>query len=290
MAYEILNNAQVTPHRLHALARLVARMPGIDRETALDLVAPRELDEAQSSAKSVFLAAQHCRIIAPEADRSDAFKLVVDAEDVATIDGFRAHMRGVVLGVTEDTKNNFLFNQYAAWYAAQDERVLSMGRDDFHVQFNTQMHADSQDRVFNSTKRNGWETWAAFLGLGWPLNLAGRSSVFVPDARQRVAAVLPSFLPSNEREFLFSEFVGQLAHACPEIDGGILFERAWDASRSTPRGNRLSLMLSNALRGLHETRQIELVRASDARDMWELFPASGFEIQLFSHIRLGNVQ
>jgi hypothetical protein len=54
----------------------------------------------------------------------------------------------------------------------------------------------------------------------------------------------------------------------------VLFERCWEASRrGEVRGNRLSLMLSTALRVLHASGEIELSYRSDSAATWTLFPA-----------------
>jgi hypothetical protein len=71
-----------------------------------------------------------------------------------------------------------------------------------------------------------------------------------------------------------SDFVASLGGLCPELDAGILFGRCWEASRgSDDRGNRLSLMVSTALRVLHASKEITLVERKDAPIAFHLFPA-----------------
>jgi hypothetical protein len=52
------------------------------------------------------------------------------------------------------------------------------------------------------------------------------------------------------------------------------------------RGNRLSLMLSTALRVLHEQGHIVLEKRADATETWTLFPAQTYHNQI-THIRRG---
>lgn len=85
---------------------------------------------------------------------------------------------------------------------------------------------------------------------------------------------------------LFGTFMDQLAEHCPELDGGVLFNRCWQASRGAEqRGNRLSLMLSNGLRVLHEAGAVQLDLVADAAIKWRLYPAVGHPVAQVSHIR-----
>jgi hypothetical protein len=73
---------------------------------------------------------------------------------------------------------------------------------------------------------------------------------------------------------------------CPELDSGSLFEQCWQASRGAEqRGNRLSLMLSNALRQLHDSGILELVDQADAINKWSLYKATGHPIQQVTHLK-----
>lgn len=294
MAYEILNNAQVTPRRLHALLRLAAREARATRQDLLDLLQPGALlsdgsEAKQSASKAVFNAAVSCGLIAPPAGNSEPVRLLVGREEIESPESFRACMQRTLLGVRDESRPNYLLNLYAAWYAAQNERVLRFTPQDFETNFNQELHADAEERVFNKTKLSGWEQWAAFVGWGWFLKTSPARSVLVPDAHRRVAGALPTVFAADGRgkALEFGVFARRLGEHCPELDGGLLFERCWRGSRGAePRGNRLSLMLSTALRVLHDTGHIELERRADATDIWQLFPAEGHGLKQATHIRL----
>jgi len=184
---------------------------------------------------------------------------------------------------------NYLLNEYVAWYAAQDTDVFRFESDDFETRFWDDLYKSQGQRPFNATKLNGWRTWAAYLGWGWLLPRGNKSDLLIPDAFTRLRPVIQPILGQNSSELRFADFAAGIADRCPELDGGTLFERSWDASRGgESRGNRVSLMLSTALRGLHDSRQIELVRRADMTDTWQLFRAEGHAVNEVTHVRPGR--
>lgn len=286
MAFEILNSATVTPPRLHALVRLAGRLREPARADLFDLVQPTfalpKLDN-QVAAKDVFTAARSCGLLSE--DEHKAVTLLVDPASVERLEDFRRHMQGVLLGVTDEGADNYLLNLYSAWYAVQDDRVFRFALKDFEVHFNSEISPEAETRQFNTTKLNGWRNWAAFLGAGWPINLGARR-LLAPDTHDRLEPLLGHLLPEGEQPVVLGAFMDLLAERCPELDGGLLFERCWQASRgSERRGNRLSLALSNGLRVLHDTGAVELLLRADAATRWQLFPAVGHPVQHVSHIR-----
>ncbi|MBX0330992.1 hypothetical protein K2Z83_25385 [Oscillochloris sp. ZM17-4] len=283
MAFEILNNSLVTPPRLHAMVRLTSRLKAPDREKLYDLLQPSfalPKLENQEAAKGVFTAARSCGLLAEDAQKVVA--LQVEPKSVERLADFRQHMQGVLLGITDDSADNYLLNIYSAWYAVQNDRVFQFERKDFETRFNSEIFPDAEGRQFNTTKLNGWRDWAVFLGLGWNLRFGGRDLV-VPDAHDRLEPLLDQLLPEGERPAPFGAFMDLLADRCPELDGGVLFDRCWQASRGAePRGGQLSLMLSSSLRVLHEAGAIELSLVADAATKWQLYPGQPF-VQV-SHI------
>lgn len=287
MAYELLNVAQVTPSRLHAMLRLVSRLESPTRKDVIDLLQPSVLVSDQSAANNIYLAAVNCDIINETPDKT--FVLHEEAAQLESMEDFQLYMQKRVLGVTELDQPNYLFNLYSAWYIVQNERVFQFVDKDFETRFNEQLFYDAELRTFNRQKFVGWLRWAAFLGLGWPIKpgLSGRrSEILVPCASNRLRVVLAQLLPDGQ-VIKFSLFAERLAELCPELDGGSLFTSCWDASRGNEqRGNNLSLTLSTGLRQLADSGEIELIRQADATDIWQFYPAEGQVLKQVTHIRL----
>ncbi len=278
MAYELLNSAQVTPPRLHAMVKLVSRLQSPTRQDVIDLLQPSVLVSDQSAAKNIYIAAVNCNIINEAPDKT--LVLNGEAAQLESMQGFHLYMQKRVLGVLEPYQPNYLFNLYSAWYIVQNERVFQFVDKDYETRFNEELFQDAESRTFNMTKFNGWRK----------PRLSGRSEILVPCASLRLKGILTQLLSKDEQVIKFSLFAQHLAELCPELDGGSLFTYCWEASRSSElRGNNLSLALSTGLRQLHDSGEIELIRQADATDIWQLYPAEGQLIKQVTHIRLrGN--
>lgn len=288
MAYELLNVAQVTPSRLHALIKLISRLQAPTRKEILELLQPPMLVADQSAAKNVYNAAINCGIIQDSSE--NILLLNEEAAHLESMQDFQQFMQRRVLGITEQYLPNYLFNLYSAWYIVQNERVLQFVEKDYEIRFNDELFQDVETRIFNMTKFNGWRTWATFLGLGWSLKagLTGRE-ILVPCVSNRLRSVLTRLLPTDGQIITCSQFVEMLGKHCPELDGGKLFVYCWEASRSgEQQGHNLSFALSTGLRQLHDSREIELIRQADATDTWQLFAADGLpqHLKQVTHIRL----
>lgn len=282
MAFEILNSAAITPHRLHALVRLVSRLKEPKREDVLNMLQPASLISNQDTSKTVYNAARLYNLID---DSEGVVRLVVDRDQIESVRGFQRFMQRILTGITDEQENDHLLNIYTAWYAVQNEQVLTLERKNFESQFNEQVYPGVEERQFNTTKFNGWRTWAAFLGWGRRMKIS-TFEILLPDASVRIEPLLDDLLPDEAQLVPFDDVAQRLAEACPELDGGTLFEYCWQASRGDEqRGKRLSLMLSTALRILHDHKQIELVRQPDAMQRWQFYPAMGHPVREVSHIR-----
>lgn len=292
---EIINNNQITPHRLHALVRLVPRLRNPNKESLLDLLQPPDLIGNQDAGKAVYKAAIRYRLIVEEEYGNGRIALHEDIgnpKNIESIEGFRSFMQKRLTGIDNDQEDNYLLNFVTAWYAVQNERIFRYKKkNDISQHFNADMDPRSQadrleeGRMFNPTKLNGWLTWASFLGWGWPMTI-GKLELLIPDAHNRIQPVLPLLFP-NQEEVPIAQFADNLAKVCPELDGGSLFDKCWQVSRGAEtRGNQISLMLSTGLRSLHNSGKIKLIHHADAVDVWQLYPAQGHPLHQITHIQL----
>ncbi len=288
---EIINNNQVTPHRLHALVRLVPRLRTPNRNDLLEMLQPPDLVNSQEASGAVYRAAINFRVIMEDENgRVSLHPDIGKRKNIESSDSFRAFMQKRLTGIADENADNYLLNFVTAWYAVQNERIFQYRKKgEISQNFNRDMDSRGEEdlleegRLFNPTKLNGWLTWASFLGWGWIM--AAGKEMLMPDAHKRLIPVLPLLL-LDSKETPFSHFAEQLAEICPELDGGSLFEKCWQASRSAePRGNQLSLMLSTSLRSLHDNGKIRLIHYADSIDEWQLYPAQAHPVQRVTHIQ-----
>lgn len=287
MGYEMINDKlSITPHRMYAMLRLVGKFGSVPRETALNLLQPSTITNNQETSKIIYRVANNFHLLREDEGKERFVTLNAALKDIASLESFRLKMQQILLGVTDEYADNYILNQFTAWYAVQDAKVLDSRKADLEAQFHESLYPSAESRVISDQPGiTAWMTWVDFLGLGWTLKLYRRDEArLIPDATERLMPLLPQLLP-NVNTIPFNEFMDNLAMYCPELDGGILFNKCWDASRgNTVRGNRLSLMLSTALRVLHSQGRLELRHVADATDVWTLFPAQSY-INRVTHIR-----
>lgn len=288
---EVFRVALTTPLRLQAVLKLLALLGDKPREEIQTLLQPGVLSNNQNTSREVINLLKNLGMVI-ETEPEGQLSLAEDVpRDIAKLESYRCYMQSNLLGITDpNAPNNYVLNQFAAWFAVQDDRIAQTKLVDLTARFNEQLYpaetggaANGQTRTMNETKFNGWRNWAAFLG--WGLTHDAFQSGFVPDANLRVGGLLETLLPVVDELVPMRAFMDTLAKHCPELDGGNLFEDVWVLSRPTEeRGNRLSLMLSTGLRVLARCGKVELIDMADAGDLWQLFPVQG-GINRISHIK-----
>lgn len=280
---EVIDKNHVLPHRMFAMINTVNSHPNIPRAELLRLLQPAALNESLETSGNIFVKCQLCGLIVETQDKSRAASLIVDPAVAEGLEAFRTYMQSVVLGATDQDADHFVLNQFTAWFITQDAMILQSSKRQLEAKFHEDMYPGVPNRVISDEPGIGaWQSWAQFLGYGWQSEF----SVFIPDCTIRIQPLLPKLLP-EENPIPFGVFMDRLAVSCPELDGGVLFERCWGASRPNERrGNRLSLMLSTALRVLNQQGRIVLENRADATENWMLFPAQSY-LSRVTHVRIG---
>lgn len=272
--FEVINRGQITPHRLHALMRLVPRRRQSSREEVLTLLQPSSLSKNTDAAAAVFAGAVRLGLISHDSSKD----IVTLSDDISrnaieTREGFRSLMQARLCGICDPDEDNYLLNEMVAWYAVQTPDVYSLRKQELTYRFNQELYPQEVDdeseygRAMNDTKLNAWNTWTAYLGWGF---MAGNT--LWPVAHERLQ---PKLVQLDKQKLHMSDFMSFIAETCPEMDGGQLFERCWISSRpGQARGQQLSFMLSTTLGTLHGLGYIRLIRSTDAINRWQIYPST----------------
>ncbi|MGE0490472.1 MAG: hypothetical protein AB7S38_14795 [Vulcanimicrobiota bacterium] len=131
------------------------------------------------------------------------------------------------------------------------------------------LRPDQDARVFNDSKYASWSNWLHFTGLACDL---GKSFGFYPFVYERLKRELARVSHDlGLRKQLDLEIVLQeVARAMPYLDGGRIFADLSSALRWQQPPRKLTLVLSTALRELHDLEEIELVSKGDMADAFAL--------------------
>jgi hypothetical protein len=288
MGFELISRAYMTPHRLYSMIHLVEVLGESPRRMILDLLQPESLtekSESQEMSERLYRAAIQLGLLEELPNKDKTVRRSPMTKGIEDFETFRLLMQSLALCVVDEPEDHYLLNLVAAWYAVQDEAVLDYSKGKMEKRFNEQLYGSAESIVLSDHPGlTAWFEWAQFLGWGWLMKFSREEGRLAPDATLRVRPLLPKLLPHTE-PISMGEFMSRLRELCPELDGGLLFKRCWEASRgSEVQGNRLSLMLSTALRVLHISSEIELIERKDASESWRLF-ASQSHVNQVTHIR-----
>lgn len=270
----LLSSTQGTPERVWSALRIVEAEGGrIKRQDLWTWLnppfrvggQPRPLT-GEADRQTVNAAASLELLIGDGADYS------LGAPGSLTYQGYADVVHDRLCGLTPEHADYILLEAFA-WsaLAADDWGTLWTGASDFADRVEAAL-GDPQAgdaRRFNSTKQTPWRRWMCFLGLG--VDLPGRQG-FHAHVTQRVDLELRRAELPLDVALPIHEVLDVLGRRMPYLDRGVL--RAEVAARSGKNDDRdrLSLLLSTALRELHDEGRLELDRRGDAAGYVDLAP------------------
>jgi hypothetical protein len=179
----------------------------------------------------------------------------------------------VLCGLEPDHKDAVILETYA-WLAARSDQAGSMA---WMHEMNADAFADAAveglvgvdddgDVKMNKSKVVAWRRWLVFLGLATPLPspLLPQPSVATRLRRELVrAGTVGKILESQE-------FLALVAERLPYLDRGRLYLQACERLGRSPSAQRLSPMLSIALRDLEDDGSLKMAQLGDASGIIQL--------------------
>ncbi|GAB3647302.1 protein DpdG [Ramlibacter alkalitolerans] len=115
----------------------------------------------------------------------------------------------------------------------------------------------------NLEKHRALMRWYPYVGMGW----VDPSGAFNADPTERLRRALP-VIWEDERKLDAQEFMDRMGRACPELDGGALFNEVTEALFSAS-ARQCTQALATALRRLHDEGVLRLHCPSDSKG-WSL--------------------
>jgi hypothetical protein len=263
----------VTPVRLEILIGLLREVTrGLSRKDVHRLLQPEALNPDTSSgspAATTVRAALELELAEEQGGQLSLKPACRKEPDIraAILRAFDAR----VLASADVEKYFALFYAYYLGLGKKAYVYRASNKEQWAEQFNSAVFGDAaQDNRFNGTKLTGLHRWFSYVGLGW-FDPVGE---FQANPYERLQRALPIIF-GRRKKLAVDDFMGQLAGACPELDGGSLFVQAnpgWSADE-----RRCSLGLSHALIELHLDKVIRLSCPADSSgwDIREAEPPGG---------------
>ena len=289
MGFEIIKYLQATPNRVFDALKLIEVLGEVEIKLLYELLQPELISKGQGAINPIRNILLHFNLATTNTSKTKLS--LTETNYLDSYDMFRLKMQQVMLGAKEDHEDNFLLSQVTAWYAAKNHEVVTLDRVEFERQFHLNLYpsiASDGSKTRKISERDSifaWGLWARFLGFGKeyaPDTASGRR--LMPNAKGRILPLLSEIL-SPEETIPINEFIERLSLYCPELDGGIVYEKCYQAVHGQSAKNApLCLMLSTALYQLKAEKVISIIDEPDAKRTRKLFPSVTYDNQI-SHIR-----
>ena len=245
------------PARVYALFKIVEKNNGINRAELKSLMEPADLNIKTDGTQNTsyfgptLTCAQELNLVDTQ---DNAIVSMVEKGRIKTIQDMRKHIILIL--------NNFKDEQFyktSNTVLNMNESVFKMGGMSDTAM--TDYLSSKTGEMINNVRMNGWRFWAEFLGLGY----VPSASVFIPNAYRYVKVILAESNLEKNKEYLIEDFVS------------IINKYGTVLTDNNENSHALNMGFSNALRELHDQREIELLRQNDRPVSYQLYPSALFE-------------
>ncbi|SFJ97680.1 hypothetical protein SAMN03159338_2817 [Sphingomonas sp. NFR04] len=282
----LLSSPQGTPERVWSLVAGLSALGGASARATYDALLNPGFgrDGVEVKAKATLAADAHnaALSLALVEGARDQINLVATLPD--SFAGFADLVHDRLIGLASGDGDAVILEGYA-WVVVESDRqngmqwIYQAGREEFAELANSGLTG----KEMNSTKAVAWRRWLAFLGLGVPMPTERSAPDFPSPAMrilrelERAEIVAGSTLPA-------AEFIALVARRMPYLDRGRLFTQACQRIGHAAPANRLSPLLSAALRDLHDDQSLRLVPSGDAADRVRLSEDASHAIDAFTTV------
>lgn len=265
----MFTDTEATPARVEMLLDVVRSMTGrkLDATVIRGLLQPEGLPgrtEASDQAGRTIAAARDLDLIA---DQGDGMIRPARARDHRS--ARQAVLEALDQRILSDDSIEPWFALFYAFLLGRDAEAPAgpVPAKEWETRFERELFpSEKPTNRFNDTKYRGLRRWLRYAGLGWH----DSAECFHPNPYSRLARQLPAIFESK-RELSIDRFMERLAEKCPELDGGLLFQKANPGWEKGARS--LTLGLAHALVDLHSDGVLTLDCPLDT-DGWSIAKAS----------------
>lgn len=301
----LLSDTQGSPERVWSLLGLLTSHGGeLERDQVLEWLVPTIRRVSGGSATLTALpnrsAAQQtigAAVSLGLVESSSNLVRLLLAEVPANLDTFRDLVYSKLLQTTANDPD-YLILEVFCWYVVRCE---SLGGTEWASELTRDAIADGvvkdlqttdrgADRIFNATKVPFWRNWATFVGLGIEFPISSTPS-FHPYVYSRLATELKSLADTlgYDKELEATSFLDALALRMPYLDRGAMF-RALSAAMKLPvRQSQISLILSTAIRELHDEGKLTVNAPGDATGTVQLAPDLVHKLKYIKTVTINRI-
>lgn len=247
-----------TPERVFSISRIVLDKAPIDEKKLESILVPEKLNTANTSYfRPVFETAKELKLIGYDEDKNVIFTGIKD--NIKDMQSFRRYCNSFVFS---DPSTDF-YKIIGSFLSSNDEwwKYGSVTTSDEVIKLLYNLTGISSNKLEKDVIL-GIRFWINFLGFGY---FQENAKIFLPN--MYVALKDFMFLGNVEagKEYAVEEFVDSL------YNGSLV------ALKNSRDSMSFNLAFSNALRLMHDNKEIQLERISDSEKIWHMFPNNEHE-------------
>lgn len=240
-----------TPERIFSICHVVADKEPINKKEIEKILVPEKMEVKTSYFGPVFDTAEELKLIGYD-DNGDII-FIGDRSNIESLQTLRRYCNSFVFS---DRSTDFY--KIISCFLSADDEWLSYGRMTTSSEIIRIINNETGIKSLSLEKDilPAIRFWINYLGFGYYQESQG---VFLPN----MYTALRDFMALGsieEKEYTVEEFIGHLHEG---------ISVALKGSNDTLK---LNLAMSNALRLMHDNKEIELKRISDSKKVWHLFP------------------
>lgn len=250
---------EATPERVFELCRIVASENTIENLKLKQIIEPAEFATDTVYYGAIKNAAIELKII----EESNDIKFVQDKGIVKNIDRFRMYCNSVLFN---DPSTEF-YKLCSGFLEANGEWLHHDSITSDENARRVSEFCDSPVLDLQKTLIPAVRFWISFLGLGYISEVPRVKIVFIPNAYIAIKDFIRLSNLEKGREYSMSEFLDALP-------SGVSV-----ATSRAKKDKTFNLAMSNALRQLHDMKEVQLKRNLDSAERWTLYKNNAHEIQ-----------
>lgn len=240
---------ETIPERVYELCKLVSKGDIEDKE-AKERMEPASLKVSDTSYYGSIreVCVEELKLIKKEENK---LLYIGDKSVIKNLGSFRKYCNSVVY----KNENSYFFKIANCFLESDDEWFKYTTLTDTniirYVQDKTGISLVTGDMM------RGMRFWMSFLGFGYIQE--GKAMYFLPNMHVALQDFCEGSLLEKNKEYSVSEFISSI------------YERASVALINTMDSQNFNLAMSNALRQMHDNKEIELKRQLDSKEIWNMF-------------------
>ena len=241
------------PERVYALCKIVSK-GDVDDKIVKERMEPKAINTAGTTTSYYGSIREVCEELKLITKEGEVLSFVGDRKILKDMNSFRQYCNSVVF----NNKNSDFYKIAVCFLDSNDSWFK------YTTLSNPMLRRDIQEKtkiyLVDEKMMLGMRFWMSFLGFGYIQEVEKTYIYFLPNMHIALQDFCEFTEFEKNKEYTVSEFISMISNS------------ASVALENVKETMRFNLAMSNALRQMHDRKEIVLKKALDSKETWELYP------------------